>query len=778
LTLRRASEGNVEAAEEIARKYGTDPLDKGRAWYDNLERTYNESATRAGFPGTLPRVDDYIPRYLSDEMVRLARKGKHPTLGKMIASFMKKRELLPGTKFMGVEIPEGATPDQVREIVDRISMEELGAPLWEADINRIAEIYSTQVAHQVAKHEALAQLKQAGVLRDPYVVKPPRGPERPKVPVTYGADEYVERTFERTYGRGPRTVNVPERVRAPWLMTREEFDKWVNDLEGLDTKEGRDALAYLSGDGKPFADASPDDLWNQWQDWARRTGRTPPIVEGAAGTPLDEWVREYERLRTTLPKDSDKTKFVIGNKTEAAKEARRLVRERFGANLDMDPGLNEAFVRFEEVTGRRFQNDVLDVYDRALNWTKAWQTATPGFHTRNLFGGIFNNALAGINPKSYVEWRSANKAYSKGGDTWRAYKAANPQRAEWYVKSRQLAGEGQFQSEVIELGRSRNPLTTAGPIIRFNRDKAGANVEGFLRGSLAYDALKKGGTPEEAIGLVDQFHFNYDDLTRFEKNVVKRVIPFYVWTRRNLPLQLEMMVKRPSVYSKYNAARRNLSLGVPIEGVVPGYYEENFASVTPFSEGGSQVFWMPDLPFRDVQRVNSPEDFLSQVTPLLKTPVELFAGKQFFKGLPITGKEVEVPSTWAPILPAMAAVGWAKKKGGNWVMADNDAYVVEQFLPMLGRGRRLAPSEKKYQERQITQWVNFVTGIGARTNTPSEQKSERFRRKLESGELTPETVYVPEGGRPGVFAEKGPAGDRLRAQFEERRKRREKRRNR
>jgi hypothetical protein len=44
---------------------------------------------------------------------------------------------------------------------------------------------------------------------------------------------------------------------------------------------------------------------------------------------------------------------------------------------------------------------------------------------------------------------------------------------------------------------------------------------------------------------VKKFLFDYTELTAAEHNVMKRVFPFYSWSRKNIPLQLEMMVKRP-----------------------------------------------------------------------------------------------------------------------------------------------------------------------------------------------------------------------------------------
>src|SRR5206468_3903310 len=127
----------------------------------------------------------------------------------------------------------------------------------------------------------------------------------------------------------------------------------------------------------------------------------------------------------------------------------------------------------------------------------------------------------------------------------------------------------------------------------------------------------------------------------------------------------------------------------------------------------------------------------SSVTPLLKTPVELWAGKQVYKDIPLSGKQVQMPAAFAALglTPVLKGMGLAKSGKGGDTISDKEAYALEQFLPQLGVARRLFPNEPKYQERGMTNWINYILGLQVRVNTPSEQKSELFRRKLASGQL-------------------------------------------
>jgi hypothetical protein len=630
LDLLYALEGDPEAKLRAITSLGEDTVNAARGWYDDQLRWLHEAQDAAGLPRSqnLPRLDEYVNRSLTDEMRALKSGGQRGTLGEAVESMLQKRELGPGSKVFGVELPENASAAEVRQLVNQLSKENLGVSMFETDISKLADTYALNVGREVGRLRSITQLKTLGVVD-----------------------------------------NVSAAAKA------------------------------------------------------------------AQGTPLQEHAVEYDDLARAIGGGADDVPLPLPQgvqRTKVAAEIADQAKVRFGSQLSASPEVRDAMLRIEELTRpNNFDSKVLNVYDKALNWTKAWQTASPGFHSRNLFGGIFNNALAGINPKSYVDWLKANRAYSKGDDAWASFRAANPERADMYVQSRRLAGGNQFQREIIVEGTSKNPITTQGPVIRFSRDKIGSNTEGFLRGSLAYDTLKHGGTAEDAAELVAKFHFDYDDLTRFEREYVKRVVPFYVWSRRNLPLQVDMLLKRPSVYTKYNAFRRNLSFGVPTDPIVPSYYPENQATATPFTEGGERIYWMPDLPLRDLSRLDNPRDALSMVTPLLKTPIEYRSEKQFFKDLPITKKQIEVPFAMSFLTPALKLLGKAKTNAdGTTTMAEKDAYVIEQFLPMLGKARRLAPSETKYQDREITNFLNFTLGLGLRTNTKAEQQSELRRRQF------------------------------------------------
>lgn len=219
---------------------------------------------------------------------------------------------------------------------------------------------------------------------------------------------------------------------------------------------------------------------------------------------------------------------------------------------------------------------------------------------------------------------------------------------------------------------------------------------------------------------------------------MKRLIPFYTWSRKNFPLQLEHMVRKPGKYTRYLHAKRNLELGTEDDGLRPSFFDDIMAIRTGLTAPGGAVnvdgkpasmYATPDLPFTRLTETFNTDILLSQLTPIIKTPMEVNAGKQFFSGIPFRKDLEQAPDgpLWAPILGVLELAGGQfglpkveRHADGTYMMNEADIYKIEQFLPVLNRSRRLASSEPRMQDRKLTNWLSFV-GLNARTNSEREQ---------------------------------------------------------
>jgi hypothetical protein len=158
-------------------------------------------------------------------------------------------------------------------------------------------------------------------------------------------------------------------------------------------------------------------------------------------------------------------------------------------------------------------------------------------------------------------------------------------------------------------------------------------VEGLLGPSKA-TAL----SPEHAAQSVKKYLFDYDELTDFEREVARNIIPFYTWMRKNIPLQLEAIVTDPGRYAKIPKFIRAVeSITDEWQDIeTPDYFAELHAVKLPLIMGGKPVYYNPNLPFQDLNRLNA-KDILSSMTPFVKIATEYFPerGYSLFLDRPI-----------------------------------------------------------------------------------------------------------------------------------------------
>lgn len=423
-------------------------------------------------------------------------------------------------------------------------------------------------------------------------------------------------------------------------------------------------------------------------------------------------------------------------------------------------------------------NGLIRAYDRVQSQWKAYALMSPGYHSRNFQTAVFMNALDGMATKRYgqfgLTWRRMSRAAKRGLDPEvevidkiKDERLREGMRAIWHGRHEIFDEQAHRAMEHVQhsvaggrgvLGRGRlqaiDPTSMNNAAINFNFKMAG-KTEKLARGPLALDALMRGDTWEQAMERVAKLHFDYSDLSHFEKKYMKRIIPFYTWTRKNLPVMMEMAAKKPGGLMWYLHAKRNLERGVPEEDAVPDYFVSEGGIRSPFEWKGSRMYLLPDLPFLNLQDTAEIGNMAGMVSPIIRTPFEVWTGKQMWNNMELRDDMQVAPESWNWLMPILSLASGApgmpevKRHNGQWVLREKDAYALESAMPLLGRARRLMPSEKRYQDRLFTSVMSTVFGFGARTNTEYQRAgairarefairdAERKSRQLEK--ITSET---------------------------------------
>ena len=173
-------------------------------------------------------------------------------------------------------------------------------------------------------------------------------------------------------------------------------------------------------------------------------------------------------------------------------------------------------------------------------------------------------------------------------------------------------------------------------------------TEQNARGALFIQSMMDGMTGEEAANNVKKYLFDYSELTDFEKNVMRNIIPFYTWMRKNLPLQMESLLRNPAKYA--NVAKAHSELGGLSESIfgddppTPDYFTEQLAVRFPVNIGNQPTYLMPDLPYMDFETAEGLLDYdkwIGMSHPFIRLGLEQWRNKKSLTGAPIADASKE-----------------------------------------------------------------------------------------------------------------------------------------
>lgn len=238
-----------------------------------------------------------------------------------------------------------------------------------------------------------------------------------------------------------------------------------------------------------------------------------------------------------------------------------------------------------------------------------------------------------------------------------------------------ISGLRQKTSEVLS-----KVLGVGAPHMKANR-VMGRAMENNARIAHLLDKFEgSNGNREFARDSVNKYLFDYENgLTEFEANTMRSLIPFYSWMRFNIPLQMQAIMEDPARYAKIPKFIQAIeSVTNDWRGIeTPDYYEELHAVRLPLIQNSKPVFVNPNLPFQDLNRLNS-QDILSSMTPFAKLfgemvpsrgystftdrPIERFPGEES-EVIPGLGKKTE--HALATLLPTFGKVQRQFKAAGR-----------------------------------------------------------------------------------------------------------------
>jgi len=281
-------------------------------------------------------------------------------------------------------------------------------------------------------------------------------------------------------------------------------------------------------------------------------------------------------------------------------------------------------------------------FDAVQNIWKKWTLAPfPKYHLRNMVGNMWNNYLANVNPRHYPR-AQAIQMYRKYKTSTGIKNRVALENLKRFGITTQMADDIIIQAEKtgvlghgwyaadIETGIQR---AIQGDGLIGKGMAFGATIENNARLAHFLDKIEKGDDAFTAAKSVKKFLFDYQDLTAFEKQIMKRLFPFYTWTRKNVPLQAQQLWQQPEKYMVLSPALRSRDEQdlLRLKYARPDLYER-----LPIEIGRTvdTVTYMPlegVIPAGDLAKMVRPQElFVELLTPYLRAPIELGMNKSFY----------------------------------------------------------------------------------------------------------------------------------------------------
>ena len=352
---------------------------------------------------------------------------------------------------------------------------------------------------------------------------------------------------------------------------------------------------------------------------------------------------------------------------EAAKAGYKLMKEKgvFGKELGYISDVDKKFI--DNLISPEFTT--VDMLAKSTGYdalTSLFKRSVTGlfapFHVRNFVSGHVQNfevlGIDALNPKNISAGQKMAYKLATGdkkifdGPFGKAMRSFDDRfgSSSQYISDIADAtkGAGNIPGKILSKASFKETAKTAGlgqQSIPFRVARGVGNYIETQQKATAYlTALSQGKTIKESLDLAARAGFDYRALTPFESKIMRRVIPFYSFTRKNIELQMKTLGENPqrinqvlrlvdNLGEKPSAEEKKglpsyITEGLPVKTgtSVSGKPEYAYSFGTPI-EAFAQLFGTADKDFITRQ--------LNTMNNIIKVPLERAVGKAFFENRPL-----------------------------------------------------------------------------------------------------------------------------------------------
>lgn len=513
---------------------------------------------------------------------------------------------------------------------------------------------------------------------------------------------------------------------------------------------------------------------------------------------------QYGRVASEAPEGYVRVKS-ISDASGGVLDLAQYLKGKNGEDVLFDPMIAK---EIEEFSGAVFNDEATDVFLKAFDkiqnaWKASVTSVFPAFHGRNAISNVFLHyldiGLHSLNPKNHLrsarimsDAHKASKLRHKiaagtGDVTKHADELFDLLNKEVFTDvSGQRWTMGELQSVIqrnvvglnpnlvgqVDVSKNsqemvedlteelfptlKSKLKKAFPFSqRFVPFKVGRKVGNFVEDQARIldfiVNLEKTGDPIQAAQRTKMFLFDYQNLTKFEKTIMRRLVPFYTFAKKNLELQAKTLFSNPGriaaevrSISTIGDVLSNSRLTEEEKKQLPEWMRDSLTILKSRNGNLVEIFGSLGTPIEAAFQQTKPNQVIGSLTPLAKIPLELASGYSFFHGKPIS--EVTNAAAFASDkVPAVLKdlIGFTEVEGTR---SDGSSYKYYVSLRprMMHMILNLPPTSRVFSTMKQMQTVDvseqskllrFLIGTKASTfdlNVEEERREKELRKSIEN----------------------------------------------
>lgn len=242
-----------------------------------------------------------------------------------------------------------------------------------------------------------------------------------------------------------------------------------------------------------------------------------------------------------------------------------------------------------------------------------------------------------------------------------------------------------------------------------------------------------------------RWHPDGSDLTSTERQVFRRLVPFYSWQRKSIPLIIEAMLTHPGRVSAFPKASYNIAVAMgvnpdslsdpfPTDQMFPSYLTTQLSGPL-FKVDGKYYGLNPGIASNDTLNTyvgNNPlQGILGQVSPIIRSPFELASGSNVGTGGKINDFSDYLDSN-TPIAGPISRMTGTSVTGS-----------IVSLLQGKGLDPQYQTAKGNKQGAELVPLLNYLGGVGI---TPMSQQNQINQAEIEKRNAAAQEGKVHQSG--------------------------------